>query len=325
MMKREEILSFLGEDWSGVMELIHNALLTDVPFLSKINGSVVSHSGKLLRPILSLLAARACNGGVCTQDSLRFAAAAELLHNATLLHDDVADDSPTRRGVPTIYSSLGAAPAVLVGDFWLSRTIDLILNGERWNKVVKLFAKTLTDLAEGEMIQLEKAVEADTVEEDYLRIIYCKTASLFEVAMVSAAISVDAPPDYVEAMRNYGVALGFAFQIKDDILDYEGGQEIGKPLGADLKEGKITLPLLKAIEGYPDSGEIRNMVRNATEDHSLCEKIVAFVNDRGGIESAKKVLAAYIEKACRALDVLPASQERNILVDLAGYTGSRNI
>ena len=325
MMQREEILSFLGKDWTGVTEHIHKALLTDVSFLSGINSSLVSHSGKLFRPIMSILIARACNSGMCTQDSLRFAAAAELLHNATLLHDDVADDSPTRRGIPTLYSSLGAAPAVLVGDFWLSRTIGLILDAKRSDKVVRLYAKTLTDLAEGEMLQLGKAVEADTEEEDYLKIIYCKTASLFEAASVSAAISVDAPSEYVEAMKSFGIALGYAFQIKDDILDYEGGLEMGKPLGADLKEGKITLPLLKALEGYPEQKEIRKLLRNAANDTAVCGRIVAFVKERGGIEKAKKVLAAYVEKACRALDVLPASEERNLLTALASYTASRNI
>lgn len=325
MTRLEEITSFLGKDWTEMLQVLRRSLATDVAFLGAINEKLISNSGKLLRPMLSLLAARACNNGVCTSDSIRFAAAVELLHNATLLHDDVADDSPERRGVPTVYSRLGAAPAVLVGDFWLSRAVDTVLSGDRHEKVIKFFSKVLTDLSEGEMIQLEKASEADTDMDDYLRIIYCKTASLFEASLSTAAVSVDAGSLCCEALKDYGRALGMAFQIRDDILDYEGGQEIGKPRGADIREGKITLPLLGALEGYPREREIRDMIKNVNSDSSLCERIVGFVKERKGCEYAREALRKYVDEACSAIEDLPASREKDMLTALAEFTASRNV
>ena len=245
-MSRELIIRHLGSDWARMSDYIRRALNSDVPLLNSVNDTVLSHSGKMLRPMVTLLLARAC--GTPGEDTFRYAAALELLHNATLMHDDVADSSSERRGLPTVSALLGPSGAVLVGDFWLSAAVQLVLEADSFQYVVKLFSNSLKDLAEGEMVQMEKASKADTDEKDYLRIITCKTATLFRTAGEVAAHSVNAPEDYAEAARRYGLSLGIAFQIKDDILDYTGTDELGKPTGVDLKEKKITLPLLGALK-----------------------------------------------------------------------------
>ena len=231
------IKEYLGQDWTMVSGRIASALKSDIALLNSTNDSILSNSGKQLRPMLALLFARACAGGKVTDATIRYASSAELLHNATLLHDDVADDSDQRRGVPTIRSLMGPSIAVLVGDYWLVKAMELILGGDEGDTaVIKIFSKTLSDLAEGEMLQLQKAQNGDTDKEAYLRIIYNKTASLFEAACVSAAVSVDAVQEYVVAAREYATALGLAFQIQDDILDYAGTESVGKPLGVDILE-----------------------------------------------------------------------------------------
>ncbi|MBQ2372735.1 MAG: polyprenyl synthetase family protein, partial [Bacteroidales bacterium] len=200
------VQEYLGKDWTAVKERINSALCSDIALLNSTNESILSHSGKQMRPMLGLLVARACSAGAVSDSTISFAAASELLHNATLLHDDVADGSVKRRGAPTIMSLMGPSVSVLVGDYWLVKAMDLIIDADDAagdSCVMKIFSKTLKDLAEGEMLQLQKAQKGDTDEDDYLRIIYSKTASLFEAASVSAAISVGASEAYVQAARNY--------------------------------------------------------------------------------------------------------------------------
>ena len=219
-MDIKSVREYLGDDWKAVKEKIETSLMSDIALLNSTNSTILSNSGKQLRPLLALLIARACSGHQISEATVRYAAASELLHNATLLHDDVADNSEQRRGMPTIMSLMGPSVSVLVGDYWLVKAMELILgSSEGDHLVIKIFSKTLSDLAEGEMLQLQKAQSGDTCEDDYLRIIYSKTASLFEAACVSAAISVNASQEYRKAAKDYAVALGIAFQIKDDILD----------------------------------------------------------------------------------------------------------
>ena len=321
---RDAIVSFLGDDWTRVMEQMEEALSSDIGLLDSTNKNILRHSGKLLRPMLALLSARACSG-FTTVDSCRLAAAVEILHNATLLHDDVADSSMERRGMPTLNASLGPGAAVLVGDFWLARALNKVLGSDHCNKVLMLFAKTLGELAEGEMLQLEKASSADTDEKDYFRIITCKTASLFECACVSAAISVDAPNEYIEAIRQYALAAGMAFQIKDDILDYVGDEKLGKPVGTDLKERKITLPLLGALHDSSDESRIRSIVAGLDSHPSDCESVRQFVIDSGGLDYAVEKLEEQIARAEKSLQVLPEGQPRDYLVELVRFNSIRKV
>ena len=309
----------LGEDWLKVQGAVKDALGTDVGILARTNERILSHGGKMLRPMCSLLVAKAL--GKPGKDSIRFAAASELLHNATLLHDDVADKSDTRRGNPTVCSLLGARNAVLVGDFWLSRAVGCVTSSRRRDKVVGIFTKTLSDLAEGEMLQLEKSMTLDTTEEDYFRIIYCKTASLFEAACVAGALSVDAPEEKVEAARKYAVAMGLAFQIKDDILDYEGTGELGKPVGEDIREKKITLPLLGAAKNA--GKDVRKLMRSADVCPWKALKFRRFVRTGGGVQYASEVLEKYVEQACEALKAFPEGPERDCLEQIARFNSIR--
>lgn len=324
-MDIKSVREYLGKDWEAVKEKIETSLMSDIALLNATNSSILSNSGKQLRPLLALLVARACSGHQISEATIRYAAAAELLHNATLLHDDVADNSDQRRGVPTIMSLMGPSVSVLVGDYWLVKAMEMILcSSEEDHMVIKIFSKTLSDLAEGEMLQLQKAQNGDTVQDDYLRIIYSKTASLFEAACVSAAISVNASEEYMTAARNYAVALGIAFQIKDDILDYSGTESVGKPLGVDILEQKITMPLLGAIAHAPaQESRIRGLVKGIVDHPEYRDEIVTFVKENSGLEYAVRQLDGYVEKAVEALSVLPLCRERALLEDLAYFTAKR--
>lgn len=315
------MLAVLGEDWTSVQTIIADALNSDVGLLNIVNADILSHGGKMLRPMVTLLVAGAC--GQITGDSHLYAAASELLHNATLLHDDVADEADTRRGMPTMRSRLGPSRAVLLGDFWLAKAVDVVLHAKSAEAVRGIFSKTLSDLAEGEMLQLEKSGTADTSREDYFRIIHCKTGSLFETAGISGAISAGAPRSYVDAAGEYSRALGTAFQIKDDILDYTGDGSLGKPVGIDLLEKKITLPLLCAMEGSERGADIRKAVLKIDSHPENYEEIRKFVAERGGVQAAGEVLEEYVGKALKALETLPATKYTEYLAEIARFNSVR--
>lgn len=325
-MDIKAIKDFLGVDWLAVQNRISSSLKSDIGLLNSTNDSILAHSGKQLRPMLTLLMAKACSGGMVTESTIAYAAASELLHNATLLHDDVADSSDKRRGVPTIMSLMGPSVSVLVGDYWLVKAMERVLGApDDSSRVMKIFAKTLSDLAEGEMLQLQKAQKGDTDENDYLRIIYNKTASLFEAACVSAAISVGASEEKIKASKDYAVALGLAFQIKDDILDYAGTEAVGKPLGADILEQKITMPLLGALENVDacKEAEIRSMVAAISSHPEYRDEIVRFVKENGGLEYAMSRLDSYVDEAVKALADFPDSEAKSSLIELAHFTADR--
>ena len=323
-MDQTAVRKRLQAELDQVNKLLLDSLESDIELLNRTNRALLDHPGKQLRPILALLVARAIGGRV-NDDTLRFAAASELLHNATLLHDDVADGSAERRGRPTVMSLLGSRASVLLGDFWLVRAVARILEASREsNRVIRIFADTLADLAEGEMLQLQKASAGDTQEADYQRIIYNKTASLFVAAALSAAISAQATPVQEEAVRSYAENLGMAFQIKDDIFDYQENASIGKPVGQDLQEQKITLPLLGALQAAPEQeASVRRMVTQIGEHPEYQMEIVAFVKARGGMDYAVARLDEYVDKAIAALDVLPQGEDRQALADLARFVSER--
>lgn len=288
------------------------------------NESLLSNSGKQLRPLLSILMARAC-GGAANANSVKFAVASELMHNATLLHDDVADQSDERRGRPTMRKLMGPNVSVLLGDFWLVRALEAILDASsQKERALALFAHTLADLAEGEMLQLQKASSMDTDYDDYLSIIYRKTASLFVTTTLTAAISVGSDTKMEQAAACFGEYLGYAFQMRDDIFDYLPSAQVGKPVGVDIVEHKITLPLLGALKNIPaqESADMRERLKDVTAESA--QWVLEFVRDNGGIQYAQNVLEEYIQKAVDALSPLPDSKEKEILCNLARYTAIRN-
>ena len=323
-MDFSECKAFLAGPLEEVSAMLEASLRSDIALLDVTNRSLLSQGGKRIRPVLTLLSAGACGG--INADSVRFAAATELIHNSTLLHDDVVDGATTRRGKPTVMAILSGPASVLIGDFWLVKAIRCILDAERYSeRVIRLFAKTLSDLAEGELLQMQKATHCDTTREDYIRIIYSKTASLFEASVLSGAVSADAPEEWTAALACYARNLGIAFQIKDDIFDYAGGEGLGKPVGIDLLEQKITLPLLCALDTVPEeeASTVRALVAQISDMPELAVKVRQFVLDRNGVEKARAEMDKYIDEAVSCLEELPQTAEKSYLAELARFVGER--
>ncbi len=317
----KEVQRFLGQSWTDFQRCFAESLQTDIPLLEKVNRFILEHGGKKLRPTFTLLTAQALTGA-CDERVVSCAAASELLHTATLLHDDVADDALTRRGVPTVMALYSPSTAVLVGDFWLSRAMDLIIDHPD-KRVLHIFSKCLGDLARGEMLQLERAGKGDTSEADYRQIIYCKTTSLFEAAVVSAAHSVGAGETETETFRTYARHIGQAFQMMDDILDYSPELSIGKPTGQDIMEKKITLPLLCLFRKVPAAVERRLRRRMKNPDAALVEEIFSLVRQYDALAEARGVLEEEIRQAVDALAPVPASEAKEYLIKLAGLMAVR--
>ncbi len=331
-MRLDAVKQELGNDWVGFVNAMESALRHDNPLLTRINKYLVGNSGKQLRPVLSLLAAQAC--GKVSQMSYECAAVCEIIHTATLLHDDVADNGDVRRGVPTVKALFSPAASVLTGDYWLARGMSLLI--EKCNtEILGLFTKALHDLSVGEIIQMEKSESLNTSLEDYYRIIECKTASLFIAAVKSGAISAGASQEFTDAIGEYAFHLGLAFQMRDDIFDYSPKMETGKTAGLDLKERKITLPLLCAFEDDPEhSGQIRELIGKIDSsvvneesisqgEREIIEYITSYIYSNDGLEKAQAVLEGHIAKAIEAITILPASVAKERLVQLAGYVGKR--
>ena len=323
-MDYSQIKAFLAGPLEEVSALLEASLKSDIALLDATNLSLLSQGGKRIRPCLTLLAAGACGGVVA--DSVRFAAASELIHNATLLHDDVVDGAATRRGKPTVMALLSSPASVLIGDFWLVKAIRCLLEADRYSeRAIRLFAKTLSDLAEGEMLQLQKASACDTTREDYIRIIYSKTASLFEASVLSGALSADAPEEWTAALAGYARNLGIAFQIQDDILDYAGGADLGKPVGIDLREQKITLPLLCALDSVSEeaASAVRAKVGRISDEPELAADVQRFVREHDGVDKARAEMGNYIDEAVFCLEELPQTEEKSYLANLARFVGDR--
>jgi octaprenyl-diphosphate synthase len=306
------VKEFLGEDWKQFERLFAESLDSRIEILNKVNSYLAERSGKQLRPMLCLLAARLC-GGICSEASIRCAVAAEMIHTATLLHDDVADQSDTRRGKPTVNALMSSQAAVLVGDFWLSRGVAAILDADD-SEIFRYFTVCLGDLAEGEMFQIEKAESLDTSFEDYIYIISHKTSALFRAAMKSGARSVGASPEAVAAVDAFAKHLGHAFQMRDDILDYSPDMSIGKPTGQDICERKITLPLIGAFE---NAGADAREAVIADIAAGRCDGVLPFVIANGGIGYAQRVLEQETARAVAALESFPDGEARRLLAALA--------
>lgn len=311
----KEIQKYLGHSWSAYRSAFKDSLKADVALLRKINGQLLDHTGKQLRPMLTLLVSKAICGE-CPDQVIKCAAAVELLHTATLLHDDVVDRSRLRRGFPTVNSEYGETSAVLIGDFWLSRAVELVIdNPDR--RVLAIFAKSLTSLAEGEMIQLERSMAPKPDEEIYFEIIRHKTASLFETAVLSGAFSVSATDSQIDILKGFALHFGRAFQIKDDILDYSPDLETGKPCGQDILERKITLPLIGALKNAPGrvSSSFMKKVKSLTD--GISGEALNLVREYGGMEYAKRRLDEEITKAVECISQLPESEAGSCMEKIA--------
>ena len=333
-MRLDTVKQELGEHWSGYSTALGNALAHNNKLLTQLNKYIIDTAGKQMRPVLCLLSAQAC--GEVSQMSYECAAVCEIIHTATLLHDDVADNGDMRRGVPTVKAVFSPAASVLTGDYWLARGMHVLIN--KCNvEILGHFTKALHDLSVGEIIQMEKAEELDTTKEDYYKIIECKTASLFIAAVKSGAISAGAPQEYVDAMAEYAYHLGLAFQMRDDIFDYSPKMDTGKLPGADLKERKITLPLLCAMEAAPQEEDaIRKLIDGiensiakdscvSDSDKEIITSVNGFISKYNGIAKAQEILEHHVRIAADALSILPQSTAKERLIQLVQYVGKRNI
>jgi octaprenyl-diphosphate synthase len=317
-----EVQALAAADMAEVDALIRGRLASDVLLINQIAEHIVAAGGKRLRPMLHLLAAR--GAGYTGRDHLQLAAVIEFIHTATLLHDDVVDESDLRRGRKTANALWGNAASVLVGDFLYSRSFQLMVELERL-AVMRILADTTNAIAEGEVLQLLHVHNPDTDEAAYLRVVERKTAVLFAAATRLGAVLADADPATEQALAEYGMALGYAFQIADDVLDYTADAEaLGKNLGDDLAEGKATLPVIHAMR-HADAA-VRDRLRTAIEegDVAALPEIVAAIRSCGSLAYSERRARDYADAALAALAPLPDTPHVAALRALAVYAVQRD-
>lgn len=316
-----QIQSLASPDMGAVDALIRARLASDVVLINQIADHIVSAGGKRLRPMLVVLAGRAC--GAMSPDHHQLAAIIEFIHTSTLLHDDVVDESDLRRGRSTANALWGNAPSVLVGDFLYSRSFQLMVELDRM-EVMRILADTTNRIAEGEVLQLLHVHNPDTDEAAYLRVIERKTAVLFAAGTQLGALASGADASVQRKLYDYGMQLGYAFQIADDVLDYTAeAVDLGKNLGDDLAEGKATLPLIHAIahSAEPVRSRLREIVENG--DGAAMPEVLAAIRATGGLEYSQRRAAEYAEAAECALDDLPENDAVAALRGLARYAIER--
>lgn len=299
-----------------------NSMNTSVPLLDKITRYIVKRKGKQIRPLFVFLSAGA--SGEFNDSVYRAASLIELLHTATLVHDDVVDDSLERRGFFSINALWKNKIAVLVGDFLLSKGLLLSVENKDF-ELLRITSDAVRLMSEGELLQIEKARRLDITEEVYFEIITRKTASLIASCCACGAYASGAAPETVERMRAFGEKVGIAFQIKDDLFDYENSSLIGKPTGIDIKEQKMTLPLIYALSKASASEKRRviSTVKNNNNDPKKVAEVIDFVKKSGGLEYAEQRMQDIKNSAIAMLDALPESVYRKSLVDLVNFTTER--
>ncbi len=320
-MKLKDIRALVAADLTAVDAEIRCQLASDVALVNQVGDYIVGGGGKRLRPLLVVLAARAAGA----RDSAHVPAAAliEFIHTATLLHDDVVDDSARRRGRETANEAFGNPASVLVGDFLYSRAFQMMAALDS-PAVIRVMADATNTIAAGEVMQLMNSGDPDTTEIRYMEVIYRKTARLFEAGAQIAAIVAGAPAPVEAALARYGKHLGIAFQLIDDALDYQGdADELGKNVGDDLSEGKPTLPLIHAL-AHSDAKSVA-MIREAIEQGGTEQQapILEVVENSGGLDYTAQLAGSEARKAEEALDAVPASPFRDGLAALARFSVSR--
>ncbi len=314
LMTLKEIRALIADDIDAVDQLILNRLSSDVVLINQIGHYIINSGGKRLRPLLVLLSARAC--GYQGTDHLTMAAVIEFIHTSTLLHDDVVDESDTRRGNQTANEVWGNAASVLVGDFLYSRSFEMMVEPGIM-RIMQVMSEATNVIAEGEVLQLLNIHDADTTEERYMEVIHRKTAKLFEAATQMGPI-LTGRTDLEEAFVLYGRHLGAAFQLIDDALDYLADEEeLGKNVGDDLAEGKPTLPLIYVLQNGNDNE--KQIIREAIEKDGAerLEEVTAIIKNSGAIAYTQKLAQSEAEKAKSALASLEASELKEALKSLA--------
>jgi len=317
-----EITRPIKSELEKFSELFKQSMKSKVGLVDLVARYIIRQKGKKIRPLLVLLSAKIC-GGV-TERTYRGAVLVELLHTATLIHDDVVDNADKRRGFWSINAVFKNKVSVLMGDYLLSRGLMIAVDGKDYD-FLGVITNTVKRMSEGELLQIQKTRKLDIDEETYFRIISDKTASLLETCCHIGALSATENEEYQQAMKTFGQNIGIAFQIRDDILDYEGKTAtIGKPVGGDIKEKKITLPLIYSLNQVSTSEavQIRKIIKNGKEKKNI-EKVIEFVRENNGIEYAVNAAQSFSNKAMDSLKFLPESPAKISLQALVEFVTER--
>ena len=314
-MASNQLHSIVANDFNAVNNVIHQQLSSNVPLVEHIGKYIIDSGGKRLRPLLVLLSAKACQ--YQGSEHVTLAAIIEFLHTATLLHDDVVDESDLRRGKATANNRWSNASSVLVGDFLYSRAFQMMVSLGS-HDILRVLSDATCVIAEGEVLQLTNCKNPDVTEIQYMDVIRGKTAMLFEESSHCGALLANASPEQVTALQNYGSHLGLAFQLVDDALDYTGNADaMGKNLGDDLAEGKPTLPLIQAMKVCPDSDRklLRKAIRSGGIDH--LDDILAIIQSSGAIDYTLSLAQTHADKANSSLTSLTNSAYKETLQTLS--------
>ncbi|UEG54208.1 polyprenyl synthetase family protein [Mucilaginibacter daejeonensis] len=322
MLSLNEIKRPIAAEIDVFEEKFKASMQSSVPLLDRITHYIVKRKGKQIRPMFVFFAASLCGG--ITEATYRGAALVELVHTASLVHDDVVDNSYQRRGFFSINALWKNKIAVLVGDFLLTKGMLLSLDHNDFD-LLKILSNAVKQMSEGELLQVEKARKTNTDEGIYYEVIRQKTASLIASCCACGAASAGADADAIEKMRLFGEKIGIAFQIKDDMFDF-GTDDVGKPLGIDIKEKKVTLPLIYALNNVPksESKKIISLVKNHKDDPEKIGQIITFVKQNGGLTYAQSQMQKYQNEAFDILNTFPQGEARTGLEQLVRFTIERN-
>lgn len=321
MSALDQIKSPIAQEIDEFERKFKISMQSAVPLLDRITHYIIKRKGKQIRPMFVFFSAKMCGG--ITEATYRGATLVELLHTATLVHDDVVDDSLERRGFFSINALWKNKVAVLVGDYLLAKGLLLSVNNQDYG-LLKIVSDAVQQMSEGELLQIEKARKLDIDESIYYEVIRQKTASLIASCCASGAASAGANEETVATLYKLGEAIGLAFQIKDDLMDF-GDDDIGKPRGIDIKEKKLTLPLIYALKQSDRSTKkhIINTIRNHSNEKKRVAEVIAFVHQSGGMDYARQQMEAYKEKAFEMLRGFPESEGRTGLEQLIHFTTNR--
>ncbi len=321
-LRLNDIKAPIAREMEEFEQKFRASMHTRVLLLDKIMNYIVKRKGKQMRPMFIFLSAGTC--GKITESTFRAASLIELLHTASLVHDDVVDDANYRRGFFSINALWKNKIAVLVGDFLLARALMLSVDHKEFD-LLTIGTESVKEMSEGELLQMEKARQLDISEEVYFQIIQQKTASLIASCCAMGASSAGADQATVDKMKTFGLRIGMAFQIKDDLFDY-GDDTIGKPVGIDIKEKKMTLPLIHALSkaSWLEKRKIIGIVRNESEKVGKVKEVIDFVRGSGGIEYAKQVMERYYQQALEMLSDFPESNYKESLANLVRFTIERS-
>ncbi|CDF78092.1 octaprenyl-diphosphate synthase / D imethylallyltransferase / Geranyltranstransferase (farnesyldiphosphate synthase) / Gerany lgeranyl pyrophosphate synthetase [Formosa agariphila KMM 3901] len=309
------------------MELFEQKFLlsmsSKVALLNRITHYIVNRKGKQMRPMFVFLVSKMVSNGEVSERTYRGASVIELIHTATLVHDDVVDDSNRRRGFFSVNALWKNKIAVLVGDYLLSKGLLLSIDNNDFD-LLKIISIAVREMSEGELLQIEKARRLDITEDIYYEIIRQKTATLIAACCSLGAASVKPESTHVETMRKFGELIGMAFQIKDDLFDY-GQEKIGKPTGIDIKEQKMTLPLIHVLNkvSKKDSKWLINSIKNHNKDAKRVKEVIAFVREQGGLDYAVTKMKAFQEEALKMLEPYPESPYKSSLILMVNYVIER--